>query len=73
MNLTLAEKHRFSLYITIHKNHLMKWTFFMTDIEIGFLPWLMNEVDKTMEYSMVGRAVLDSKFFYLKVISEIFQ
>uniref|UniRef100_A0A5F5PEM2 Radial spoke head 3 n=2 Tax=Equus TaxID=9789 RepID=A0A5F5PEM2_HORSE len=29
------------------------------DIEIGFLPWLMNEVDKTMEYSMVGRAVLD--------------
>ncbi|KAK2501769.1 hypothetical protein MC885_010043, partial [Smutsia gigantea] len=29
------------------------------DIEIGFLPWLMNEVDKTMEYSMVGRTVLD--------------
>uniref|UniRef100_A0A673SS70 Radial spoke head 3 n=2 Tax=Suricata suricatta TaxID=37032 RepID=A0A673SS70_SURSU len=29
------------------------------DIEIGFLPWLMHEVDKTMEYSMVGRTVLD--------------
>lgn len=29
------------------------------DIEIGFLPWLMNEVDKSMEYSMVGRTVLD--------------
>ncbi|XP_001927005.6 radial spoke head protein 3 homolog [Sus scrofa] len=29
------------------------------DIEIGFLPWLMNEVDKTMEYSIVGRTVLD--------------
>ncbi|XP_037676640.1 radial spoke head protein 3 homolog [Choloepus didactylus] len=29
------------------------------DIEIGFLPWLMNEVDKTMEHSMVGRTVLD--------------
>lgn len=29
------------------------------DIEIGFLPWLMNEVDKTMEYTMVGRTVLD--------------
>lgn len=30
------------------------------DIEIGFLPWLMDEVDKTMEYSMVGRTVLDT-------------
>lgn len=29
------------------------------DIEIGFLPWLMNEVDKTMEYNMMGRTVLD--------------
>lgn len=29
------------------------------DIEMGFLPWLMNEVEKTMEYSMVGRTVLD--------------
>lgn len=29
------------------------------DIEIGFLPWLMNEVGKTMEHSMVGRTVLD--------------
>uniref|UniRef100_A0A8C6QHK9 Radial spoke head 3 n=1 Tax=Nannospalax galili TaxID=1026970 RepID=A0A8C6QHK9_NANGA len=29
------------------------------DIEIGFLPWLMNEVEKTMEHSMVGRTVLD--------------
>ncbi|KAG8522396.1 Radial spoke head protein 3 [Galemys pyrenaicus] len=29
------------------------------DIEIGFLPWLMNEVDKAMEHSMVGRTVLD--------------
>lgn len=29
------------------------------DIEVGFLPWLMNEVEKTMEYSMVGRTVLD--------------
>nr|XP_010597174.1 radial spoke head protein 3 homolog [Loxodonta africana] len=29
------------------------------DIEMGFLPWLMNEVDKTMEHSMVGRTVLD--------------
>ncbi|XP_076986340.1 radial spoke head protein 3 homolog [Tamandua tetradactyla] len=28
-------------------------------IEIGFLPWLMNEVDKTMENNMVGRTVLD--------------
>ena len=35
----------------------------------------MNEVDKSMEYSMVGRTVLDSKFFYviIKVIPEIFQ
>ncbi|XP_019519298.1 PREDICTED: radial spoke head protein 3 homolog, partial [Hipposideros armiger] len=31
-----------------------------TYIEIGFLPWLMDEVDKTMEYSMVGRTVLDT-------------
>ncbi|XP_038595966.1 radial spoke head protein 3 homolog [Tachyglossus aculeatus] len=29
------------------------------DIESGFLPWLMNEVEKTMEYHMVGRTVLD--------------
>ncbi|XP_007943482.1 radial spoke head protein 3 homolog [Orycteropus afer afer] len=29
------------------------------DIETGFLPWLMNEVAKTMEHNMVGRAVLD--------------
>ncbi|XP_051020201.1 radial spoke head protein 3 homolog isoform X2 [Acomys russatus] len=29
------------------------------DIEIGFFPWLMNEVEKTMEHSMVGRTVLD--------------
>lgn len=29
------------------------------DIELGFIPWLMNEVDKTMEHSMVGRTVLD--------------
>ncbi|XP_068407033.1 LOW QUALITY PROTEIN: radial spoke head protein 3 homolog [Eschrichtius robustus] len=29
------------------------------DIEIGFLPWLMNEVDKTIECSMVGRTVVD--------------
>ncbi|XP_033723816.1 radial spoke head protein 3 homolog isoform X2 [Tursiops truncatus] len=29
------------------------------DIEIGFLPWLMNEVDKAMERSMVGRTVVD--------------
>ncbi|XP_014409940.2 LOW QUALITY PROTEIN: radial spoke head protein 3 homolog [Camelus ferus] len=29
------------------------------DIEMGFFPWLMNEVDKAMEYSMVGRTVLD--------------
>ncbi|XP_027702385.1 radial spoke head protein 3 homolog isoform X2 [Vombatus ursinus] len=29
------------------------------DIEIGFLPWLMHEVDKTMEYQTVGRVVLD--------------
>ncbi|KAM9233482.1 radial spoke head protein 3 homolog isoform 1-T3 [Dugong dugon] len=29
------------------------------DIEMRFLPWLMNEVDKTMEHSMVGRTVLD--------------
>ncbi|KAL1770226.1 hypothetical protein HispidOSU_012248 [Sigmodon hispidus] len=29
------------------------------DIEVGFLPWLMNEVEKTMEHSMVGRTVLD--------------
>ncbi|XP_059885680.1 LOW QUALITY PROTEIN: radial spoke head protein 3 homolog [Delphinus delphis] len=29
------------------------------DIEIGFLPWLMNEVDKAMEHSMVGRTVVD--------------
>lgn len=31
------------------------------DIEVGFLPWLMNEVEKSMEHSMVGRTVLDSK------------
>ncbi|KAM5228763.1 radial spoke head protein 3 homolog [Ctenodactylus gundi] len=29
------------------------------DIEIGFLPWLMNEVEKATEHSMVGRTVLD--------------
>ncbi|XP_055472054.1 radial spoke head protein 3 homolog isoform X2 [Psammomys obesus] len=29
------------------------------DIEVGFLPWLMNEVEKSMEYSMMGRTVLD--------------
>ncbi|XP_054347032.1 radial spoke head protein 3 homolog isoform X3 [Pongo pygmaeus] len=29
------------------------------DIEVGFLPWLMNEVEKTMDCSMVGRTVLD--------------
>uniref|UniRef100_H0XKC5 Radial spoke head 3 n=2 Tax=Otolemur garnettii TaxID=30611 RepID=H0XKC5_OTOGA len=29
------------------------------DIEVGFLPWLMNEVEKSMEYSMVGRTVVD--------------
>lgn len=29
------------------------------DIEIGFIPWIMNEVERTMEYSMVGRTVLD--------------
>nr|XP_006978163.1 radial spoke head protein 3 homolog isoform X1 [Peromyscus maniculatus bairdii] len=29
------------------------------DIEVGFLPWLMNEVEKTMEHSMVGRTMLD--------------
>ncbi|XP_069866909.1 radial spoke head protein 3 homolog [Dipodomys merriami] len=29
------------------------------DIEVGFLPWLMYEVEKTMEYHMVGRTVLD--------------
>ncbi|XP_036596318.1 radial spoke head protein 3 homolog B-like [Trichosurus vulpecula] len=29
------------------------------DIEIGFLPWLMNEAGKKIEYNMVGRAVLD--------------
>jgi hypothetical protein len=35
--------------------------FFIADIEVGFLPWLMNEVEKSMEHSMVGRTVLDSK------------
>ncbi|XP_036903801.1 radial spoke head protein 3 homolog [Sturnira hondurensis] len=29
------------------------------DIELGFLPWLMKEVDKTVEHSIVGRTVLD--------------
>ncbi|XP_074165510.1 radial spoke head protein 3 homolog isoform X3 [Sminthopsis crassicaudata] len=29
------------------------------DIEVGFLPWLMHEVDKTIEYNMLGRIVLD--------------
>ncbi|EHB07031.1 Radial spoke head protein 3-like protein [Heterocephalus glaber] len=29
------------------------------DIEIGFLPWLMNEVEKAIDYSIVGRTVLD--------------
>lgn len=58
----------------IHKNYLMiTINVFIVDIELGFLPWLMNEVDKTMEHSMVGRTVLDSKLFYLKVISQIFQ
>ncbi|KAF3831235.1 hypothetical protein GH733_000127 [Mirounga leonina] len=27
------------------------------DIEIGFLPWLMNEVDKTMEYMLIREVV----------------
>ncbi|XP_045400618.1 radial spoke head protein 3 homolog isoform X1 [Lemur catta] len=34
------------------------------DIEMGFLPWLMDEVEKTMEYSMVGRTVLDRPAMY---------
>lgn len=29
------------------------------DIEIGFLPWLLNEVEKSIDHSMVGRTVLD--------------
>ncbi|XP_074044052.1 radial spoke head protein 3 homolog isoform X3 [Macrotis lagotis] len=29
------------------------------DIEMGFLPWLMHEVDKKLEYNMEGRVVLD--------------
>ncbi|XP_053524676.1 radial spoke head protein 3 homolog [Artibeus jamaicensis] len=29
------------------------------DVELGFLPWLMKEVDKTVEHSIVGRTVLD--------------
>lgn len=29
------------------------------DIELGFLPWLMREVEKTVEHSIVGRTVLD--------------
>lgn len=43
---------------------MIKVNFFIVDIELGFLPWLMNEVDKTMEHSMVGRTVLDSKLFF---------
>ncbi|XP_028366393.1 radial spoke head protein 3 homolog [Phyllostomus discolor] len=29
------------------------------DIELGFLPWLMKEVEKTVEHGIVGRTVLD--------------
>lgn len=29
------------------------------DIELGFLPWLMHEVDKTMEHQIVGRTMVD--------------
>ncbi|KAM5327055.1 radial spoke head protein 3 homolog isoform 1-T1 [Glossophaga mutica] len=29
------------------------------DIELGFLPWLMKEVEKTVEHSIMGRTVLD--------------
>ncbi|XP_030054287.1 radial spoke head protein 3 homolog [Microcaecilia unicolor] len=29
------------------------------DIETGFIPWLMTEMEKTMEKSILGRAVLD--------------
>ncbi|XP_073927325.1 radial spoke head protein 3 homolog isoform X2 [Castor canadensis] len=36
------------------------------DIEVGFLPWLMNEVEKTMEFNMVGRTVLD-------IMSQVFK
>lgn len=45
--------------------------FFIADIEIGFLPWLMNEVEKTMEHSMVGRTVLDSKLFYIRAVPKL--
>ncbi|XP_055982288.1 radial spoke head protein 3 homolog [Sorex fumeus] len=29
------------------------------DIELGFFPWLMHEVDKAMEHQLVGRTVVD--------------
>ncbi|XP_054992725.1 radial spoke head protein 3 homolog [Sorex araneus] len=29
------------------------------DIELGFIPWLMHEVEKAMEHQMVGRTVVD--------------
>lgn len=45
--------------------------FFIADIEVGFLPWLMNEVEKTMEHSMVGRTMLDSKLFDIKAVSKL--
>lgn len=32
----------------------------------------MKEVEKTMEHSIVGRAVLDSKLCYVKVVSKLF-
>ena len=71
---TLGEKHRFFLSVVIHKNYLMiKTNFFITDIELGFLPWLVGEVDKTMEHGIVARTLLDSKSFHLKGISEMFQ
>lgn len=63
------------LIITLgrHTNDLQKclMKFFIADIEIGFLPWLMNEVEKTMEHSMVGRTVLDSKLLYIRAVPKL--
>ena len=51
-----------SLFVMTCRNGLL--AFFIADIEVGFLPWLMNEVEKSMEHSMVGRTVLDSKLLW---------
>jgi len=33
----------------------------LTDIETEFLPWLMTEVEETLERKVLGRIMLDCK------------